>query len=105
MTFNSANYIGNELYESFLSRSKIGLETSMGGSNLTFNSVQLLYYKCHKVYRFSWIKNKKTTINPKTEDDKCFQYAATFALNYGEIGPHPERVWNIKPFINIFRME
>ena len=32
--------------------------------------------------------------------DKCFQYAVTIALNYGEVEPHPERVSNIKPFIN-----
>ena len=30
----------------------------------------------------------------------CFQYAATVALNYEEIESHPERVSNIKPFIN-----
>ena len=29
-------------------------------------------------------KKEKATINPKNEDDKCFQYAA-FALNYEEI--------------------
>ena len=33
-------------------------------------------------------------------DDKCFQYAATAALNYEEIKQNPERVSNIKPFIN-----
>ena len=27
-------------------------------------------------------KVKKTTINPKSNDDKCFQYAVTVALNY-----------------------
>ena len=30
-------------------------------------------------------KNKKTTINPKNKDDKCFQYALTVALNYVQI--------------------
>ena len=30
-------------------------------------------------------KGKKATINPKSEDDKCFEYAATVALNHGEI--------------------
>ena len=29
-----------------------------------------------------------------------FQYWGTVALNYGEIASHPERVPNIKPFIN-----
>ena len=27
-----------------------------------------------------WIKKKKTTVNPKSEDDKCFQYVITVAL-------------------------
>ena len=47
-----------------------------------------------------WTKKKKTTINPKNEDDKCFPYAVTVALNYGETESHPERVSNIKPFVN-----
>ena len=68
-----------------------------------------MYYKCHKVnlkrgcsYIDSpdWIKKKKATINPNNTDDKCFQYAATVALNYKEIESHPEGVSNIKPFIN-----
>ena len=33
-------------------------------------------------------------------DDKCFQYAATVALNYEEIKWNPERFSNIKPFVN-----
>ena len=31
------------------------------------------------------LKNKKATINPKNEDDKCFQYALTVPLNYENI--------------------
>ena len=45
-------------------------------------------------------KRKKRTINPKNADEKCFQYATTVAINYEEIESHPERVSNIKPFIN-----
>ena len=48
----------------------------------------------------NWIKKKKATINSKNMNDMCFQYAATVALNYEEIESHPERVSNIKPFIN-----
>ena len=64
----------------------------MRGSDFIFDSVQLMYYKGEKV-NFSrggssidsldWIK--KATINTKNTDDKCFQYAATNALNYEEI--------------------
>ena len=68
-----------------------------------------MYYKCHKLnfthgvsYIDSpeWIKKKKATENPKNTNDKCFQYAATGALNYGETESHLERVSNNKPFIS-----
>ena len=48
-----------------------------------------------------WIK--KATKDSKNKDDKCFQYAITVALNYGEIESHAERVSNIKPFINKYK--
>ena len=38
-------------------------------------------------------------------DEKCFQYAATVALNYEEIESHPERVSSIKPFMNKYNCE
>ena len=73
-----------------------------------------MYYKRHKVnfkrgglYIDSpnWIKTKKATINPKNKDNKCFQYAATVALNFEEIESRPEGVSNIKPFINKYDWE
>ena len=63
----------------------------MRGSDFIFDSVQLMYYKCHKVNLKhggsyidfpDWIKKKKATINSKNMDDKCFQYAVTVAFNY-----------------------
>ena len=50
-------------------------------------------------------KNKKSTINPKNEDEKCSEYAAAVALIYEEIKCSPERVSNIKPFINKYNWE
>ena len=56
----------------------------MIGSEFVFDSADLLYYKFHKIslnrgrsYIDSpkWLKNKKATTNPKSNDDKCFQYA------------------------------
>ena len=47
-----------------------------------------------------WIKEKKGTIYPKNKDDKCFQYAATVVLSYGEIKRNSERISNTKPFIS-----
>ena len=108
MQYVNANEVVNELFESLLSRYQIGLETSMRGSDF-FYSVQLLYHKCHKI-NFkrgglhidspNWIKKKKATTNPKNEDDKCFQYAATVALNHEKIKRDPQRIPKIKPFIN-----
>ena len=81
----------------------------MKGSDFRFHSVQFLYYKCRKVnFRrdgsniesLDQIKEKKATINPKYEDDKCLQYVVIVALNSEKIESHPEGVSNIKPFIN-----
>ena len=43
---------------------------------------------------------KQATINPKNEDNKCFQNALTFTLNYEQTRYNPERISNIKPFID-----
>ena len=89
-SYNDANEVVNEPFESLRLRYQDNSETSMRRNDFIFDSVQVMYYKCHKVnfkrggsYIGSpdWIKKKKTTINPKSEDDKCFQYAATVALN------------------------
>ena len=52
-----------------------------------------------------WVINKRTTINPKNKDNKCFQYSITVALNHQNIENHPERISNIKPFINQYNWE
>ena len=64
----------------------------MKGSKFVYDSVDVLYYNLNKVslsrggsYTNSpkWLKNKKATINPQNKnDDRCFQYALTVALNY-----------------------
>ena len=78
-------------------------------SNFIFDSIQLIYYKCHEVNsrRVFYIlilqtgqKSKKLIINPKNTDDNFFQYAATVALTYKKINWNPEKVSDIKPFIN-----
>ena len=99
-----------ELFRSTLERYQTGLEESMRGSKFVFDCVTELYHKLHKVdlnrgrsYIDSprWSKNKKATINPQNmNDDRCFQYAITVALNYGKIKSHPERINNIVQFIN-----
>ena len=79
--YSNANDVIDKLFMSFRSRYQENVETSMKGSNFILDSVQLMYYKCHKVSFIrgdlyidspDWIKNKKATIDPKnTDDDKC----------------------------------
>ena len=45
----------------------------------------------------------KSNINPKNKDNKCFQYSITVALNHRKIKNHPERISNIKPFIDNYK--
>ena len=82
-SFNDANEVVDKLFESLCS-----LETTMRASGFIFDSLQLIYCKCHEVnFRRNgsyidspdWIKKKNVTTNPKNTDDKCFQYAATVA--------------------------
>ena len=80
----------------------------MKGSGFVFDYVQLLYYKYREINLNSGesyidsldqIKNKKATINPINKEDKYFQYAVTFVLNYEEVKKDPQRVTKIKPFV------
>ena len=100
----------NELLSSFIKRYQEGLETKMKGSSFVFKYIDLLEYHLHKrrlnrgssyIKSPEWIKNKGVTINSKnTEDNKCFQYAITAALNHQNIDHHPERISKFSPFIN-----
>ena len=46
------------------------------------------------------IRIKISTINTNINDDKYFQYEITVAFNHKQIKSYPERISNIKPFIN-----
>ena len=110
MTGVDANDVIEELFKSNLERYQTGLEEAMSGSEFVFDCVNELHYKLRKVdlnrersniESPKWLKNKKATINPKNiNDDRYFQYAITVALNCGKIKNHPERIKNLKPFIN-----
>ena len=81
---------------------------SAKGTELVFDPVQLLYYKCHKrnairgesyIESPDWIKN--ATINSiNKKGNKCFQCTVTIVLNHEEIKEDPQRITEIKPFIN-----
>ena len=52
-----------------------------------------------------WEINKRTTVNSKNAENKCFQYSITVALNYQNIVNHPERISNIGIFIDQYNWE
>ena len=80
---SETNNIIEELCESLLQKYQEGLEESMRGSEFIRDSVDLLCYHLQKIglkrgasyidYP-EWLENKKATINPKNNDDNCFQY-------------------------------
>ena len=79
--FADTNEIIQEPFDSCLNKYQINLEQSMMGNNFIFD-VSGAHYICIKVsLRFGgsyidsskWIKSKKTIINPKTNNDNCFQ--------------------------------
>ena len=84
------------------------------GNGFVFESVDLLSYTFHKaslkrgksyIKSPEWLRNKRATINPKNKDNKCFGYSITAALNHQNIENHPERVSNIRPFIDQYNWE
>ena len=98
-----------EFFKSFLQKYQENLQNKVRGSDFEFDGVNFLYYDFNKIslnrggsYLDSpkWLKNKKSIINPKNNDYKCFQYAVTLALNLDNIDNHPERISKIKPFID-----
>ena len=108
------NEIDEEPFESLLQKYQDELEEKIRGSEFVFDSVDLLHYNLHKIslnrggsYIDSpkWLKNKKATINPQNNDDKCFQYALTAALNYEQIKKNPQRISNTKSFISHYNLK
>ena len=49
------------------------------------------------------MNDKKSTINPKNNDYKCFQYAVTVALNHDKINNDPQQVSKIIHFIDQYK--
>ena len=109
MMISETDYIIDELFESFLQKYQEGLEESMKGSVFIFDSVDLLYYHLQKTsvkrtgssYTDSpkCLKNKKATMNPRNNDDKCFQYALTVPLNYQNIKKTLKEYQTLNPLL------
>ena len=103
-----------QLFESLLKKYEENLQNKMRGSEFEFDGANFLYYDFNKtsinrggsyIDSPKWLKNKKSTKNPKNNDDKCFQYAVTLALNLDKIKKDPQRVSKIKPFIEKYNWE
>ena len=95
------------LFRSLLQKYQENLQNKMRGSDFEFDGVNLLYYSFNKISLnrggsyiepAKWIKDKRSIINPKNNDYKCFQYAITVALNHDKINKHPQRISKTKLF-------
>ena len=104
------NDVIEELRESLLQNYHNNLKESMRGIEFVPSGIDLFYYHLQRIslnrmgssYIDSpkWLKNKKVTINPKNNDNNCFQRALTTALNHKKIKNHLERISNLKLFID-----
>ena len=109
MSGSETEEIVETLYRSLFQNYQDNLQEKMRGSDFVFNGVNYLYYDFNSIsiskggsYIESpkWLKDKKSTVNQKNNDSKCFQYATTLALNFNKVNGHPERVTKIKSFID-----
>ena len=89
-----------QLFESLLIKNEENLQNKMRGSEFEFDGIIFLYYDFNKtginrggsyIDSLQWLKDKKSTINPNNNDDKCFQYAVTLALNLDKIKKDPPK--------------
>ena len=93
--------VAEKLIMSTLKKYQDNLQNKMKGSDFVFNGINYLYYDLNRItiskggsYIESpkWLKDKKCTVNQKNNDNKCFQYAATLALNFNDIDRNPQRI-------------
>ena len=97
------------LYKSILQNHVDNLQEKMKGSDFAYTGIDYFYYDFNRVSISKggsyidfpkWLKDKRSTVNQKNNDFKCFQYATTLALNFDKVDNHPERVAKVKSFIN-----
>ena len=93
--------VAEKLFMSILQKYQDNLQNKMKGSDFIFNGINYLYYDLNRItiskggsYIESpkWPKDKKCVVNQKSNDNKCFQYAATLALNFNDIDRNPQRI-------------
>ena len=81
MSGDDTTEIIKSLFQSFIQRYEESLQNKMKGSDFEFDGINFLYYDFNKtsIYRdgtyidsSKWLKDKRSTINPKNKDNKCF---------------------------------
>ena len=101
MSGSETEEIKEKLIKSLLQKYQDNLQNKMKGSDFIFNGVNYLFYDFNRItiskggsYIESpkWLKDKKCTINQKNNDNKCFQYATTLALNFNNIDKNHQRI-------------
>ena len=106
--------VAENLIMSILQKYQDNLQNKMKGSDFIFNGINYLYYDLNRItiskggsYIESpkWLTDKKCCINQKNNDNTCFQYTATLALNFNNINRDPQRISKIKPFINNYNLK
>ena len=111
---NDNDDIIEQLFESLLQKYEENLQNKIRGSEFEFDGINFLYYDFNKtsinrggsyIDSPKWLKDRKSTINPKNNDDKNFQYPVTLALNLDKIKKDPQRISEIKPFIEKYNWE
>ena len=102
--------VAEKLVMSILQKYQDNLQNKIKGSDFIFNGINYLYYDLITISKGGsyiespeWLKDKKCVVNLKNNDNKCFQYAATLALNFNNIDRNPQRISKIKPFINNYK--
>ena len=98
-----------ELFESFFKKYQEKLDEKVKDGKFVFEIVDLLYYSLRKttlrrgksyIKSSKWLKNKRATINSQNKDNECYKYSITAALNHQNIENHPEKISNLKSFID-----
>ena len=92
MEGSDTNEIVKELFDSLSKKYQELLEYSTKNSGLILEGVESMTYDINKttinrggsyIESPAWLRNKKCAINPQNKNDnKCFQYSITAALNY-----------------------
>ena len=93
--------VDEKLFMPILQKYQDNLQNKMKGSDFIFNGINYLYHDLNRItiskggsYIESpkWLKDKKCVVNQKNNDNKCFQYAATLALNFNNIDRNPQKI-------------